>query len=422
MANPFLDLLEKFAPIVEDKEPKQETANTESVPQAPIAPKEEPPTAIEQSRAPAGGVTADMIQSAIANIPPVNRRPTVSLIPEESPKAVEARIDREKQIHTSLEKLREDYKKAQDDARSRQMKAEMFAAVGNNIGNIVGGAQAMNTKAAVTPTKMHKIEVGDLLAQVDSGHKIDTESLLSEFKRLREGYLSPKEISRLKLQEAFLNKGYDQMNQSATHFNYNLLKREEEEQIRKEEKKLQKATALSDKVFKSGLHNLSGTIEQIEQKLGMSIEDALKKRLDVPGYGRGGSIVPNIFAGDDARDFRQWIQGLGNIQISKQYGASQTGPEIARFSKEFGDGTFESDRTLLQGLANIKRKYNEDLNAIYNGFPEDIVQKYAEESGIQVKPPSSNTIRVQGPSGEIATLPADKAEKYLSRKGYKRVD
>lgn len=97
---------------------------------------------------------------------------------------------RQNAFKDSLTQLRDDYKLAQEDARSRQMKVEMMNAVKDNIGTIVGGAQAMNTKASVTPYQGKPSVTPDFVGRADKNFKDNYSNLLKQYKDLQGGGLS----------------------------------------------------------------------------------------------------------------------------------------------------------------------------------------------------------------------------------------
>lgn len=180
------DLLTKFSPINEEQHTSQVTA-------PPIAsviktPHQSPTPQVENQE----GVEALDPHQIMNYVGEVNdfEIPQVK-IPDFNDD--ETNKQREVAFKTDLEVLRERYAKAQVDASRKQMYAEMLAAVGNNIGNIVGGAQAMNTKASVSPTKTAPINVKDQVAAVDSRFNKDYDNLIKQYKELKDNGLTAKD-------------------------------------------------------------------------------------------------------------------------------------------------------------------------------------------------------------------------------------
>jgi hypothetical protein len=176
------ELLTKFSPIEEEKQQPVVQASP-----APVVPQSQP----GGTSVPVEGIEQIDPTQVMNYVGEVNdfAIPQVSL-PEHNS---EADKQREVAFKTDLEVLKDNYNKAQQDASRRQMYAEMIASVGNNIGNIVGGATAMNTKASVTPTKTAPINVKDQVAKVDARFNKDYDNLIKQYKELKDGGLTAKD-------------------------------------------------------------------------------------------------------------------------------------------------------------------------------------------------------------------------------------
>jgi antitoxin component of RelBE/YafQ-DinJ toxin-antitoxin module len=115
-------------------------------------------------------------------------------------------------FQTDLEDLKQNYDTNRGEASKRQMYQEMIAALGNNIGNIVGGAQAMNTKAAVSAPKTAPINVKDQVAAVDASFNKNYDNLLKQYKDLQGQRLSPKDKLYAEIAQANLIQGANRLN------------------------------------------------------------------------------------------------------------------------------------------------------------------------------------------------------------------
>lgn len=71
-----------------------------------------------------------------------------------------------------------------EQARKQQLYADALQGVKSNLGLIVGGAQAMNTKAAVQAPKLEKMDTGNLVKEVSDRYKSDQEALMEKYKAL----------------------------------------------------------------------------------------------------------------------------------------------------------------------------------------------------------------------------------------------
>lgn len=101
-----------------------------------------------------------------------------------SPGAPAPAEDGESRLERLMNELKTQRDSAANEAASRQFKANIVKGLTDNIGNIVGGAQAMNTKASVTPVQVKGYDVGDLVGQVDKRYAGDREALLEQYKNL----------------------------------------------------------------------------------------------------------------------------------------------------------------------------------------------------------------------------------------------
>lgn len=80
--------------------------------------------------------------------------------------------------------LQQNRSKELEDANRRQMYQDMISGVNSNIGLMVGGAQAMNTGAAVQAPKVGEIKQRDLAGEVDKRYKTDQTALMDKYKAL----------------------------------------------------------------------------------------------------------------------------------------------------------------------------------------------------------------------------------------------
>lgn len=292
-------------------------------------------------------------------------------------------------------------------ARSQDRMLKVGGAIGDALATYLNARSQMNVKAPGVQVQQGAGlgKVADMFAtapEIQSDVAARREALMKQYAELSKGERSQ---ARLTSEERRANERMAQQERLAKAENEAMLKAAgirasgkasaaftpyQEKQIKREdEKDLQK---LSASVTKLGLPTITSAINSIENQLGMTLEEALQRNTDndktndveVPGYGRIGSLAPDKFVGDKSRAFRQNVGSLLNPQISKQFGASQTKGEIERFQKEVGSGTFESKAAILRGLSNIKRSANADLKATYAGYRPEIVDVYRTRKGVSL--------------------------------------
>jgi hypothetical protein len=110
-------------------------------------------------------------EAALANLPVDTTKP---------PKP-ESQLERLERLAQEMQTSRA---KELEDANRRQMYQDMLAGINSNLGLIVGGAQAMNTKAAVQAPKTGEIRQRDLAKEVSERYKGDQEALMEKYKAL----------------------------------------------------------------------------------------------------------------------------------------------------------------------------------------------------------------------------------------------
>lgn len=124
---------------------------------------------------------------SIEQAPVVSARPApMAEIPVESaPEMPQMREESQLQrLERLAGELQQNRARELEDANRRQMYQDMISGVNSNIGLMVGGAQAMNTKAAVQAPKVGEIKQRDLAGEVDKRYKIDQTALMDKYKAL----------------------------------------------------------------------------------------------------------------------------------------------------------------------------------------------------------------------------------------------
>lgn len=115
----------------------------------------------------------------------VGRAPAASFDGSDTPDQPkkESQIER---LERMMAELNGNRTKDLEDAASRQHRGNLMNALASNIGNIVGGAQAMNTKASVTPPKTQGMQLQDLAGIVERKYKPEQEQLMAQYKALKD--------------------------------------------------------------------------------------------------------------------------------------------------------------------------------------------------------------------------------------------
>jgi hypothetical protein len=276
-------------------------------------------------------------------------------------------------------------RKALEEARSSDRNLKMGGAIGDALATIVNARGQMNVKAPGVQVQQGAGlgKIADMFAtapDIASDLKSKREDLLAQYKQLQTGKDSELQERRVKAYE-------DQVKASANKPKGVMTDYQKYQQGEQGEKDVR---SLKTDIVKSGLPRLTQGIADLEKQLGMPLEEAVARNtdkdssndVDVPGFGRVNSLVPDVMAGSEGRDFRQAVQAVLNPDISKQYGATQSAGEIERYGKQIGSGKFERQDTVLKGLASLKRAAQEDLAAIEGAYKPAVLDTYKERGGL----------------------------------------
>lgn len=343
---------------------------------------------------------------AVMPSPRVNRAPaSIQESPEEAAQAKpETDIQRLERLMSGLNDQR---RKDIDDAASRQLKGNLINALASNIGNIVGGAQAMNTKASVTPAKVQGIELPDLQAIVEKKYKPEQEQLMAQYKALKDanqpmteyqrqmlaGMAEQRDIQRLNAQNAMerFGKTHDRL----------LTKQEWQEQEKNE---------LSDK-------QTDALTAYDDTKAAFARIKSAKEKIDTGPFASKRNQLASAVGVDDPDVTSLKAELIDTLaqKIKALSGTAANESEVKRLQVTLPELS-DNDKVFERKLADAERRVEEARQIRTEAFRK----QGKDPSRFENKP--SGTVRIQGPSGQVATVSAEKAEKYLSQPGYKKVD
>lgn len=112
----------------------------------------------------------------------------------------------------------------------------------------------------------------------------------------------------------------------------------------------------SERFQKSGLLELSDTMDQIRSEL-----DAAG---GLEGQGFLTRNLPEFLKSSRGQKLSQLIQGLANVKLKERSGAAVSANELARFNGELGAGKYGTPEQLLNGLNKLRRGFNLDSKNI----------------------------------------------------------
>lgn len=266
-----------------------------------------PETKLEQAPTPTPMSTPVPI-AARQNPTPMEEVAAVSqAAPEESQLQRLERLSQELQTNRAKEL---------EDANRRQMYQDILSGVNSNLGLIVGGAQAMNTKAAVTPPKAGEIRQRDFAKEVSERYKGDQEAMMERYKALLKAQQDAAGITdyqkqRLELDRDRLGLMRDIEQGRGNRFYDNL-------GFRKEEK-----NELSDKQVESMssfgkveglLQDIKGRTAQFKSKLGPYASKIEAGKSMVPGMQEDPDFA--AFRATVSDQLSQYIKSLSGLTVS----------------------------------------------------------------------------------------------------------
>jgi len=335
----------------------------------------------------------------LSDILPTNKEPQAPMLAEASQQTSASETPLAKS-----ERLLADYEKSLQEARKSDRMLKIGGSLGDALATYLNAQGQMNVKAPGVQVQQGAGlgKVADMFAtspEIASDIATRREAMMKQYAELAKGERAKTAISSKEkiadeknkaLKEAArIKAGAKGTKPEFTPYQEKMLGEKQEEKLRK----------LSSDISKSGLPRLTTSIKELENQLGMPLEDALALNTDtdetndvnIPGYGRLGSLAPDWSVGDTQRAFRQGVQAVLNPDISKQYGATQSSGEIERYQKQIGGGNFEDQNAVLRGLAAIKTAAQSDLGAIQAGYDPKLVEKYQGRKGVTL-----DTVKKEG--------------------------
>jgi hypothetical protein len=266
--------------------------------------------------------------------------------------SAEARLER------LMRELNEQRNKEREEASSREFKADVVKAITDNIGTFVGGMQAKNSKASVTPVQTKGYDVGDLVAQVDKKFTGDREALLDQYKQLlnardrseqrkfqRDSLEIQREGNRIKQQLA---------NQKGSNLSSSLTPGE---------KKVDETFAKDYNMLTSkGFNNAETSIKRLEQ-IASELESEGDGLLSAGG-GRT-SILPDAVRSQDSIRWRDDAANQANATLKELFPGSLSDDERRAAAREFYNDTLGNvdNAKILKDKAAQLRKSLQDQKA-----------------------------------------------------------
>lgn len=303
----------------------------------------------------------------------------------------ESQLERLERLSQELQTNRA---KELDDAGRRQMYQDILSGVNSNLGLIVGGAQAMNTKASVTPAKAGEIKQRDFAKEVSERYKGDQEAMLERYKTLVKAQQDAAGISdyqkqRLELERERLGLQRDMEQGKGSRF-YDALG------FRKEEK-----NELSDKQTESMssfgkveglLNDIKGRTAKFKNKLGPYASVIESKKSLVPGLQEDPDFA--AFRATVSDQLSQYIKSLSGLTVSdKERQALLTAvPTVGDKYDVFNSKLAEMEKRLagyksaeLAAAKEFQGKMPKNVSAQTQAPSQDVIIRRDPKTGRNVK-------------------------------------
>lgn len=267
----------------------------------------------------------------------------------------EGSMSAEERLEKLMRDLNEERKREMEDASSRKFKADIFKIIGDNVGGLVGGAQAMNTKAAVNPIKTQGYDVGDLVGQVERKFAGDREALMDQYKQL----LSARDRSeQRKFQQDTL-----QVQREGNAIKNKLA----EQKANKLSNTLSPGEEAADKNFakdynnltSKGFNNADTAIKRLE-----SLAGELEKEGDgvfATGGGRT-SILPDVLRSQDSIRRRDAAANEANSTLKELFPGSLSDDERRAAAREYYNDKLsnsENAKIIKEKAKQLRRSYQD---------------------------------------------------------------
>ncbi len=106
-------------------------------------------------------------------------------------------------------------------------------------------------------------------------------------------------------------------------------------------------------------------------------ENIIKKDPKVLKYLTGtGSVPPDWMVSKGAREARQAVEKVFNVELKNRSGAAVTNQELERLKSEYGKGAFKTPDQLQAALAQARQIINTHYRSVAAGFPKEALETY----------------------------------------------
>jgi hypothetical protein len=321
-----------------------------------------------------------------------------------------------------------------EDARSRDRMLKVGGSIGDALATYLNAQGQMNVKAPGVQVQQGAGlgKVADMFAtapEIQSGVAARRQALMDQYKQLAAGeesaadrILKERQISAYEAQtraqakkaEADIRKGTDKESQPSFKEKEEIkAKVKEDVQVSKENRDLKKQ-------LEPAIANVDDQIKNVKDALDLINKSKFAGTGPLDQYFAGatpeGQLLKKALGNISLDTLVQKFQGMSraiDTETDRKF-FQETQPSMGNF--ETTNKKMLSD--ILTRLEGIKSKSTSKLKEIESQKEPQMQTTQKASDNTQ----TSNLVRIKGPSGEVQSVLEDKAQKYLNRPGYTRLE
>jgi hypothetical protein len=323
-------------------------------------------------------------------------------------------LSKSEQLMQQYIALQQSSQKELEDARNRDRMLKIGGSIGDALATYINAAGQKRVKAPGVQVQQGAglSKVADMFATAPdkaSDMKQRREDLLAQYKALSEGDSRALQERRIAAYEKQVNSLDKARNEKAPDIGF-----KEKEEIKakvKEDVQVAKENRDLKKQLEPAIANIDDQIKNVKDALNLINKSKVVGTGPLDQYFAGatpeGQLLKKALGNISLDTLVQKFQGMSraiDTETDRKF-FQETQPSMGNFEttnkKMLGD--------ILTRLESVKKRSQDKLKEI-------------ETQKAPAATQTSNLVRIKGPSGEEATMTEDKAQKYLSRPGYTRLE
>lgn len=414
---------QSLADLLKPKEEEQLFSSADQL-MSPINPTPEQLSALTQQQAPEPETEQPVMKAAPAV--PKQAKPSAPAEDDSlTPPAPDKPLTKLEQLEAMMNELQTKSSKDLEEARKSDRMLKIGGALGDALATYLNAQGQMNVKAPGVQVQQGAGlgKVADMFAtapEIQSDIKARSEALMKQYGELAKGEraqarltseeqrakaadLRARELAQMQIEGNLKAAGIKASGKGE-------LTPYQQRQIERQEKKEAK---LSDKQTTEleGISNVLRSLDEVE-----TAKTGVNTGRYASTYQSGKEALPFSEADQDFVKLRQLSGTQLFDYVKAQSGVSYSVKELEQLKNnmptvEDDDNTFVTKLNTVRDI--VQRKQKEKLSAFEKQGKN--VSEFKQEQ-------PSNLVKIKGPSGQEATMTEEKAQKYLSKPGYTRIE